>query len=390
MLDDGGVIVNDIRTRWRALVVCVLPLLFASAVSCGSPEEDSDGGPARGTPEFAVAAGPDGFAMVGADWFEPVDGLEAWEWLHIGALSAGLSSDSAAVIGDGGLALLRPHKPAVVTECADCVGIAVTNEFVVSSRKNYLPDNGIEILLFNHDLEPVRTVPAQRLEERATTAYPAENTDSPATLAADAEGITLGYLARDGGVRRGPSVLAQYDYSGRLLDSVLVQSVLGRSAVSPDGRYLAIGVGGSGGACITVSEPVVVDLASLSVRELEPPTPGATLDAESDPWFLLNDLDWHGGELVATGQVHDPPPGESCDPEPVLWQRRVDAATGELDDFGDQAANATRWVGPSCVDTVTVVGSFDVAALARGSGERLGNYSELGLGRAAPAECDRS
>ncbi|MGH3988585.1 MAG: cupin domain-containing protein, partial [Pseudonocardiaceae bacterium] len=97
------------------------------------------------------------------------------------------------------------------------------------------------------------------------TAYGAENTESPVTLAADPDSVTVGYLSRNGGNRRGPSIIAQYDHDGRLLRNVTVDGLVGRSAVSPNGRHLALEVSGSGGACVTVSRPVVVDLESLRV-----------------------------------------------------------------------------------------------------------------------------
>jgi hypothetical protein len=107
----------------------------------------------------------------------------------------------------------------------------------------------------------------------------------------------VGYLSRNGGVRRGPSIIAQYSTSDSLVRSISVDGIIGESSVSPDGRYLALGVGGSGGACVTVSDPVVVDLDRLRVQTVDPTVPAQALaraDALTEPWFLMTDLVWNG------------------------------------------------------------------------------------------------
>jgi len=266
-------------------VFAVLSLLL---VSCSLPGSAPDG---RGVPEFAVVSGTDGIAVTNGQWIERVPGLSPS--LSAGPQAVGLDATSAGIVASEAIAVVRPHEPPVRVACADCAGIAATNVFVVTTRKNFTLGEGFDIVLFTHDLRPSRTVPAQRLEERGSTSFPAENAESPITLAADAGRVTVGYLPRLGGARRGPSIVAQYDYDGRLLNSVFVDGLIGQSAVSPDGRYLALGVGGSGGACVTVSEPVVIDLGSLNVRTIDPAIPsGVTVDSASlsDPWFMLTDL----------------------------------------------------------------------------------------------------
>lgn len=363
------------------LVMCLV------VASCMSPVP---GSAVRGDPGFAVASGKDGVALVGPGWFEPVPALACTDpstgcgqvW------SAGLSAMSAAVVANGHIAVVRPHEPAVVKDCADCAGVAVTNEFIVTSRKNYLPDNGIEILLFTRDLSSSKTVAAQRLAERATTDYPAENTQSPTTLAADSERITLGYMSREGGVRRGPTVIAQYDTGGRIVRHNIITGRLDLSAVSVDGNRLAIGLGGSAGWCITVSQPQVVDLRTLDAQPIEPDVPGA--NTSTGAWFMLTDLHWRGDVLIATGEVHDPPKGETCDPEPEVWRRSYDAVKDEVRDTGGGSGRARRWVGPGCDDFVVSSGGWDTAELVRHSGgttTKLGGYARIGLGRSAPDEC---
>ena len=344
--------------------------------------------PAAGEPDFAVVAGADGVALVGQDWLEPVSGLDGRDAGYAGALAVPLDATGAVVLAGGRLAVVRPHVPPVVVDCADCSGLAVTPDLVVTTRKNYTPGNGFDLLLLRHDLTPSRVVQAERLEERSTTDYPGENTASPVTLAADASAVTVGYLARDGGVRRGPSIVARYGLDGKLLASTSVDGVLGRSAVSPDGRHVAVGVGGSAGACITLSSPVVVDTDSLRVRTFTPALPGKARSSGDDSWFFLTDLVWRGGALSATGQLHAPPEGETCDPRPEVWRRDFDTATGTVVDSTGHPA--TRWNGPGCEDVLTANGDYENPALARRSGgveTRLGGYHQITLGRPRPADC---
>jgi len=375
------------RTRFVAPLITLLLLS-----SCAAPGLETSRSAPREDPEFAIVFGDDGVAMTDGHWIEQLQ-LDSSEGIPPGPEAVGLDASRAAVVAADRIAVVSPDEPAVVAECADCAGIAATDEFVVTTRKNFVPGEGFDILLFSQDLGPVRTIPTQRLEERVTTSYPAENTASPITLAADDERVTVGYLSRVGGVRRGPSVVAQYDYEGQLLSSVLVDGIIGRSAVSPDGRHLAIGVGGSGGACITVSEPVVVDLQSLRVQIIEPTVPADIVvnsASLSQPWFMLTDLVWRESTLVATGEVHNPAPGEFCDSEPDVWQRIFEPASGRLVDFGDLAARAIRWVGPECEHVLAVTAPWEAAALVRttdGPEQRLGSFDRISLGRPMPQEC---
>lgn len=363
----------------RLFLVCLL-VTSCSGVS-GTPVPDPRG------MEFAVVAGKDGVALVGATWFEKVPALADGE--SYGASSVDIGT-SAAVLAGSHIAVVRPHRPAVVADCADCAGIAATSEHILTSRKNYTP-GGFDIVLFEHDLAGERIVPAQRLQERGNTDYGAENTASPVVLAAEPGRVTVGYLARDGGLRRGPSVVAQYDLDGRLVNHVVVDGILGRSTVSADGRRLAVGVGGSGGACITSSVPVIIELDSLQVRTIEPDLPATASGPFS--WFLTTDLDWRNDVLTVTGELHDPPPDETCDPSPEIWRRDIDPVTAIARDTAGQNATARRWNGPGCDDVIEVTGNWASAELVRRSGgkaERLGGYSTMSLGRSAPAECGQT
>ncbi|RKT88765.1 hypothetical protein SAMN05421805_107275 [Saccharopolyspora antimicrobica] len=375
----------------RKRVVGGLILSTVLLASCGS---------AASAPDFAVATGADGLTLVGADWTQQVPGFGTSEASFFppgdsdAEIAAPLDSARAVVVyADRVVVVARGAEP-VVRDCAECTGVAVTDTDIVTTRTNHAPDNGFDLVLYDHELSAERVVPAQRLQERASTSL-AENTESPVTLAADEDRITVGYLARDGGNRRGPSVIAQYDYAGQLLGSTKVDGLLGRSAVSPDGRLLAVGVGGSSGYCTNPYEPVIVDLATLRVREVEPAVPGTSPD-DPDPWFELTDLVWAGETLLATGELHVVrDPGEVCDPEPEVWQRAIDPETGAPADSGGHQAISTRQVGPGCDHVVQTVNPSNPEGsspdgdivLRRVSGHVLGDYSRISLGMPASAAC---
>ena len=372
--------------RRSVLLVLAAVVLPALVVSCAAVDSR------RSDPTFAVVFGADGVAITDGNWVEkvPMGNPEVVPW---SGEAVGLDESTAAVVAVHHIAVVTPHAPDVLADCAECAGIAATDDHIVTTRRNLTPGGGFDIVFFSHDLQEERSVAAQRLEERGTTSFSAENVESPTTLAADADRVTVGYLSRVGGVRAGPSIIAQYDHDGRLLGSVQVDGIIGGGpAVSPDGRLLAVGIGGSGGACVTVLEPALVDLQTLRVQLIEPTRPAAVAvdSSTSDAWFLLTDLIWRESTLLVTGEVHAPPAGEGCDPQPESWQRSYDPATGQVDDLGDLAARALRWVGPDCDHLLAVIGPWESAALVRttaGPEQQLGRFARIGLGQPVPASC---
>ena len=149
------------------------------------------------------------------------------------------------------------------------------------------------------------------------------------------------------------SVVAQYDYQGNLLAHVSVAGILGRSAVSPDGRLLALGVGGSSGACITISEPVLVDLQSLGMQPVEPKVPAAVIDdsgAFGEPWFLLTDLIWRDRRCWPPARCTSRPPRR-----PAIRTRRSGSAASGPPRVGWSTSPISargRFVGPDRTATI--------------------------------------
>lgn len=61
-----------------------------------------------------------------------------------------------------------------------------------------------------------------------------------------------------------------------------------------------------------------------------------------------------------------------------------------MDDLGDLAARALRWVGPDCDHLLAVIGPWESAALVRttaGPEQQLGRFARIGLGQPVPASC---
>lgn len=376
-------------------MVVALCGLAAAACSPGGPSPGPSREPAA--EPFVVAYGPDGVALTDGRWIERVLERVPDVGDSRGPFAVALPGGRAAIVDAGRIAVARPHAPAVVRDCADCAGVAWTGSQIVTTRSSRQPDNSFEILAFDPALNRAAPVPAARLAERVSTSYPQENLESPTTLAADGDSVTVTYLSREGGVRRGPSIVARYGRDGRLAGTVRVDGVMYDAVVSPDGAYLALGLGGSGGACVTASDLTVLDLHDLSVLDLGSALPeGYAGDADAT-WSYATDLVWRDGKAVATSRLYATAPLQTCDPDPQLWTRTVDPATLEVVDVDGAVADAARWIGPGCDDLLTVTGRtvdqegwkrrHELAARIGGRTTVLGEYHQLVLGVPAGPGC---
>jgi hypothetical protein len=392
--------------HWKKISLLAVAMLCLLTVACGSGNmggSDPTNGHSSLAPSvaagqasagFLVVAGDDGVAVVKGRALRSAEGIPPQPYLEPGALAVPLGNgQAAATVTAGHVGVVSPETAAAVRDCTDCSGVAATSQYIVTTRKNFRPGQGFDFVFFNPTLSSSRVVAVQRLEERATESFPGENTESPVTLAAKQGQVTVGYLSRNGGARRGPSVVAQYTEEGHLIRSILVDGIIGRSTVSQDGRYFALGVGGSGGACVTVSDLTVIDLNALRVLDVGPSVPAAVVakpGSLSQPWFDLSDLTWQGDTVTATGEVHNPPAGESCDRQPEIWSHTYDAVSGRSSETRGGTATATRWIGPGCDDVLEISGSWPAAALQmRVSGQQtyMGRYREFALSLGRPASC---
>jgi len=350
--------------------------------------------PAAGTASFVVAFGDDGIALTDGRWLEKVAGPSQTAG-YAGPLAVLVPGGSAAFIQDNKIVLTKPGATPVTAACNECAGIAVMGQEIVSSRNNLQPGNGFEIVFFDLKLTELRSVPAQRLPERVTTDYPQENTESPSVLAASGDRITVSYLARDGGVRRGPSIIAQYSATGQLTRSAKIDGIVRLTSLSPDGHHVALGLGGHSSWCESHSDLVVVSLDNLEVLDTGPALPSFFRGDDEKAWSLLHDLAWQDGNLIATSKLYSPPAGQQCDFEPEAWARTVVLTTLEVKD-APAPALSVRSVGPACGDVVTIKrgnpqeeGEAPTELVSRigGSERSLGRYGWLALGPSAPKGC---
>jgi len=368
----------------------VLPAATIALVACTS----DPGAPAAEPPKpssLSVIASEQDVALTNGDWVKKIPELSG---------SEGVTRGDAVPFGTDTLAVLFKDKIAVVGEdgtkatadCAECAGLAISNGSLVTTRTNLEPGGGFDLVFHSTGLEVERVVPARRLTERGEPGVPAENDASPETMAADDESVVVGYLSRIGGVRRGPSIIAKYSLDGTLLESVSVDGILGLSSASADQRYLAVGVGGSGGACITASDFRVVDLETMTELDTEPAIPIAAIKTNtglSGRWFNLRDVSWWKGAPRAVGQVFDP--GEaSCDDHPTSWLRGFDVTTETFDDKPAGTPPVARWTGPDCDDLVGVeFGPEDdqVVSIIGGKRKLLESYTGIIYGPQRPDSC---
>nr|WP_157527234.1 hypothetical protein [Kibdelosporangium sp. MJ126-NF4] len=374
------------RLKRLSLFACIFVLF---TISRDSPKADT----LLGGLNFIVAVGDSGIAIAGDNWIEYIPELDASSLSNAGPLSVSLDDGTAAVAGFGRVGIVRPHASAIFAECPSCRGVAAAGRFIVTTDVGLGGRHAIEIKFFDRDMKLDHSSYAPYAPESNAYTKGDDAGQYPITLGATVDKIVVGYLSQSGGSRRGASLIGQYALDGKLLGSVLVNGVIGSSALSHDGRYLALGVGGSGGACITVSDPMIIDLTIMRAVTLAPRFPSdveAAVTHGNDAWFMLTDVYWRDDIVVVTGEIHAPGPGQSCDPAPRMWRRDVDANSGEIRRSELPASLPTRWLGPGCDDGFTVAAHDMQRVLVRrlsGVQSRLGHYYRITLGHAESAAC---
>ncbi len=384
------------RPRLTIAIACVLLVLTVIGVYLlVRPTGPGPAGqPQTGTASFVVAFGEDGVALTDGRFLEKVAG--PFEIAGYAGPRAVLAPGGfAAFLHNNKIVLGKPGVPPITAACNECAGLAVIGQELVTGRNNLQPGNGFDLVFFDLKLTELRTVPAQRLPERVTTDYPQENTESPSVLAASGDRITMSYLARDGGVRRGPSIIAQYSATGQLTRSAKIDGIVRLTSLSPDGHHVALGVGGNSSWCESHSDLVVVSLDNLEVLDIGPALPSFFRGDDEDAWTILNDLAWQGGNLIATSKLYSPQEGQQCDFAPEPWTRTVNPSTLEVKD-APAPALSVRNVGPACGDVVTIKrgepaeeaeAPTELISRIGGAERSLGRYWGLALDPSAPKGC---
>jgi hypothetical protein len=305
-------------------------------------------------PDFAIVTDDEGgAAVVTGSEVVRVDRLEP-----LGLSFAGYDESHVAFAGGDRVGLVARDGSFEQTSCVRCAGVFVYGDEIITARDNYQPGGGFDVVRLGPDLETRSVTPARRLTERIASDSLGENLYGvPSVVASSSDRFWVVYMSRNGGARGGPELVVSYDWSGRLRGHVKVPGLLLESALSSDGRYLAVGYGGSGGACVTRVDLGIVDLKAMSftpgtVDEL-PAGVDVPVGSFSGGWFFAKELSWEGTTVSAVGEVHVPD-DSGCDEDPETWTRTYDTATTEYRDTRPASEVTVGAFGESCADWVTM------------------------------------
>ncbi len=151
--------------------------------------------------------------------------------------------------------------------------------------------------------------------------------------------VVVSYITTNGISRGGPSVVGLYALDGTLGRYWTVDGAVYGVESSADGRFLGLGVGGSGGACNSSATPVAIDTQSPDPVALARHTSAARWN------YVTTDLWWNGSQLVTTGVVQNPTGGHPCVAHRDLRQF---ALTGEISAADTPHLEQYRLLGAGC------------------------------------------
>ena len=170
--------------------------------------------------------------------------------------ASAVDESTLAVTANGRLGLVNQDGSATSVECRGCVNVIWTGQYLIVLMSSVGEGQTFEVVSFGRDLRRVESVTLRRLTERTD---PEQQNDSAVSLlAANETTVWLAYTDRFGFVRGGSRTIAAYSREGKLLRSTRVSGLIYQTAVSNDGKYLAVADGGSSGACITAGEIDVI------------------------------------------------------------------------------------------------------------------------------------
>jgi hypothetical protein len=314
--------------------------------------------------------------------------------------AAPIDANTLAVVSPDRLSVVRRDGTASSATCRGCQSVIWTGQDLAVLRPADGQGQTFEILRYSRDLEPAGQVTGRQLTER--TDPEAERTVGSGVqlLAASPTTVWVGYEDRFGFSRGGSRTIAAYARDGTLLRINRVPGSIYASAVSDDGRYLAVTDGGSSGACITAAELDVMDLTTMKSLDTSQRIPtSALLAADPDDLPDLNfaafRLVWHGGIATALGETSrgnaEGANASGCDPEAKQWARHYDTRTQTFTDV-EIAAQPDVFVGPDCADRVRQDARTSSWEVVAGSGARrqLDSAYTLLLYKPRPTNCPES
>lgn len=177
--------------------------------------------------------------------------------------------------------------------CDACSGVAIADGHIVSVASE---QQKFSLRIFDHELSAQSVVPIEVLEPQSESTVPLGPFVSAAVEGtADDEVVISSIWSHDG--RRGPTIVALYTLDGTLGRRWTLDDVIYDATTSPDGRYLALAVGGSGGACSSVAAPLLIDAQQPeSIRLVQEAWTRRRNNAE---YLFTSDVWWNGTEIVA-------------------------------------------------------------------------------------------
>ena len=306
---------------------------------------------------FAIIADKSGIAVTTDTTLTRLKEFSENDRARYGTSAVWLDSNTAVVLSGTVLAQVTADGVSTVAHCDECRGLALYGEHIYTTRANYRPGDGFDIVTFDRRLNETGSIPASRLIERAGRVQNDESSSLARMIGATPESIYIAYVSRHGGARHGPSVLAQYSHTGELQNHLLIDGLVRDAATSPDMKYVALTSSGSSGACVNPSDVRVVDLATLTELHTDPDIP-AESGVTHGGWFEARTLTWSGNRLTSVGELHDPPGEDVCDPQPQIWSRTYDPAGQAFTDEIAQETVGLQVVGPSCDRKIGYAPSF--------------------------------
>ncbi len=230
------------------------------------------------------------------------------------------------------------------------------DRILVGSDGDQLGDDDLDIRVFDKSLKEQDHFTIHKLQEREAVTPANLLPEGIRLISAGKNAFWVGYRDAQGYYRGGSWMLAKHDFSGRRLGTVRLDGLVYQHATSPDGRYLALFAGGSGGACFTYASLRVVDLEQMTLLNTAPDVPPAaqTTAGSAPPYFSGRSLRWVDESTLLADGIVGGSMGD-CDQGLGAWRRTftVGQTPAVVDEPLDEAIRDERgWIGPNCGDVI--------------------------------------
>ena len=270
-----------------------------------------------------------------------------------------VSQDAIAYLAAGWAVVVDKDATARAVPCERCESLGWTGSGLVATHARLEEGRGFEILSIGTGVSGTNVAVAQREADRFGLSDGSEEFSvAPEILAANDQTVWLNFMdTRIGNARGGTTVLSAYGLDGTLEGTTRIDGSVYASAVSPDGRFLAVNAGGSGGACVNIGHLEVVELAQMRPRVTGLPLPVEALSEANgeQPWLDVQHIWWEGQRVHVVSDVKQD--YTSCSEYEQAWEHIVDVETQIVADqrvsVGARGFDAA-FAGSRCEDQVVV------------------------------------